>query len=231
LILANNSFAQEFAEFSTDTTSIHQWSTRDNGKLTKQISDQEWLIDGQRMKYGTGTIKVKAKPNRLDTILFRGYRSEKFDTIICDIQAGEKYTFYFNPCCGSFKVRTESSKKFIQGVVSYKLKSKDQSKTYLGTLGEAGILVNTKNSDPLTTHCRSAMSSNIFKISFSQIEPCKDSLDCGESTCLQVIGKEESKSSYGYKVVSRIMESYYMPLKSDPLVVLYDPKKNQITIE
>lgn len=228
LIIANNLVAQDYAEFTTDTTRFRRWYAKEDGKLPKNITQQVWYINGQEMRYGSGKIKIKVNPNKLDTILYKGYRRNKFDTIICNVSEAKKYKFYFNECCSAFNIQDELTKKFIQGKILYKLKNLDH-KTYLGTLGETGILVTYKNKDTLNVNCRSAMSPNVYDISFKQIEPCTDSLNCNEGICLQE--KEELNWEYGFHTVSEKFNFLFMPLKSTPLLIIYDPKTDTIKIE
>ncbi len=229
-ILTNTLVAQDYAEFRTDTTRFKRWYAKDDGKLPERITEQVWFINGQEMRYGSGVIKVKVNPNKLDTILYKGYRRKGFDTIICNISEANNYKLYYNECCGAFNIQDESTKKFIQGKIIYKLKNTDD-RTYLGTLGEAGILVKNKNIDTLNVNCRSAMSPNIYNISFRQIELCKDSLNCNEGICLQEKGKDEPNWDFGYKTVSLKLDFLFMPLKSEPLIIIYDPKTDTIKIE
>ena len=80
----------------------------------------------------------------------------------------------------------------------YKLKSLD-NKTYLGILGETGVLVEYNKNGTLVVNCRSAMNPNIYNIAFNEIEPCVDRLACDEGTCLQEKGKLNWE--YGYRII------------------------------
>lgn len=224
--LTTKLIAQDYAELRTDTTRFRRYG----GNLPERITEQVWFINGQEIRYGSETIKIKPDPNKLDTILYKAYLRKDFDTIICNISEAKKYKFYYNECCGAFSIQDELTKRFIQGKVIYQLKSLD-NKTYLGTLGEAGIIVSRKNSDTLSVNCRSAMSPNIYNISFRQIEVCKDSLHCNEGTCLQGKVNDEPNWNFGYKTVSKKLDILYMPLKSEPIEIIYDPKTDKITIE
>lgn len=229
-VFTNNLLAQDYAEFKTDTTRFKSWYSKGDGELPEKISEQLWFINGQEMRYGSGTIKVKVNPNKLDTILYQGYKRTELDTIICNISEPKKYKFYYNECCGVFNIQDESTNKFIQGKIRYQLKNSDD-KIYLGTLGEAGILVTNKNIDTLNVSCRSAMSPNVYNISFRQIELCQDGLNCNEETCLQEKGTGEPNWDFGYKTVSKKMDIRFMPLKSEPVIIIYDAKTNKIKIE
>lgn len=230
LIAVNNLFAQDYAEFSTDTTRFKTWYAKDDGKLPDRITQQVWYINGQKMSYGSGTIKVEVTPSKLDTILYQGYRRNSLDTIICNISKPNKYKFFYNTCCGRFNIQNESSKKFIQGNVLFNLKNPDKN-TYLGTLGETGKIVKYQDKDTLKVDCRSAMSPNVYRITFKQIDICKDSLDCEESTCLQENGKDEPNWDFGYNTLSEKLDFIFMPLKSEPVEIMYDPKANKIEIK
>ena len=219
--LTNILFAQDYAEFRTDTTRFKRWYKVDDGKLPERITEQVWFINGQELRYGSGVIKVRANLNKLDTILYKGYRKKEFDTIICNISEPKKYKFYYNECCGAFNIKDESTNRFIQAQIIYKLKNPDY-KTYLGTLGEAGIIVN--NTDTLNVSCRSVMSPNVYNITFSQIQLCEDRLNCTERTCLQEKGKEEPNWDFGYKIISKKMDILFMPLTQEPIYIIYDPK-------
>lgn len=225
-------FGQNFAEFSTDTTRFRQhYREGRHVDLPDYIKDQEWIINGQKMTYGSEQIKVEVNANRLDTILYKGYRKNEFDTIICNISEPRNYKFFYNECCGAFNVQDEGLEKFIQGSIIYRLQSNNESNLYLGTLGEAGILVKKNSHDTLKVNCRSAMSPNIYNISFKQIENCQDSINCKEGICLQVQGENEPVWDYGFMTISTEMDFLFLPLSQKPLIVTYDPKTKKIKIE
>ena len=83
-VLTNTLVAQDYAEFRTDTTRFKRWYAKDDGKLQERITEQVWFINGQKMQYGSGAIRVKVNPNKLDTILYKGYRRKELDTGECD---------------------------------------------------------------------------------------------------------------------------------------------------
>ena len=230
ILTSNNLLSQEYAEFSTDTTRFRTWYAKDDGQLPERISEQEWFVNGQKMFYGSGKIRVEVNPNKLDTILFHGYRRNSLDTIICNITEPKKYKFFYNPCCGRINIQDEASKIFISGKVLFRLKNPD-SKTYLGTLGETGKIVTYKDNDTLGVDCRSAMSPNVYRITFKQIDVCKDSTDCNEGTCLQEYNIDEPNWDFGFNTISKKLDFIYMPLKSEPVEIIYDPKTDQIVIK
>lgn len=229
--VAQLSYTQQFAEFSTDTTRFNQWLSKDNGKLPERISEQEWFINGQRMSYGSGVIKVLVDGNKLDTLLYKGYRRNQFDTIICNISEPKKYTFFYNDCCGAFNIQEDSSNRFIQGEIVYKLKTKKHSSKYLGTLGEIGILINSKSDDTLTVGCRSAMSPNIYNISLQKIKIYKDSTKNTEMICLQEKNSDLPLWDFTYKRIDQKLNFLFMPLKSEPLIIIYDENTDTLEIK
>lgn len=225
-VLSSSVVAQEYAEFTTDTTRFRNHYRENEGKLRPRIAEQFWFINGQKIYYGSGTIKIQVNPHKLDTILYKGYRRSKFDTIICNISEPKKYTFYYNDCCGAFNIKAQTEKRFIKGLVLFKIKSPNQ-KTYMGTFGEAGVIINNK--DTLSEDCRSAMSPNVYAISLSEIGPCDDSLNCDDEFCIQ--NKDILDWEHGFKTVSKKIDFLFMPLKAEPLNVIYDSKTDRILIE
>jgi hypothetical protein len=229
LLITLDGFGQ-YATFSADTTLVKKWFSNTD-TLPKQVTDKEWIINGQKLTFGSTPIQIKPNPNKLDTILFKGYRRLKYDTIICNISKPTDYQFVHNTCCGAFNLRNMSSNKYLEGKVVFKLSSNQLSKKYLGTLGEAGMMVKTTNENTLTVNCRSAMSNNIYKVTFSEIEECKDSLDCKEGTCLVDNKKEEPIWGYGYKTLSNKVSFLYVPLDDNPFTIVYDPKTDKIELK
>lgn len=191
--------------------------------------EAEWRINGQTLHYGSKPITIKTD-NILDTILYRQRNNSKVDTIVCNINKSGHFKFYYNECCGGFNIADETG-KFIIGSIIFSIKEQDNRKTYLGTLGETGILVNSATNDTLKTGCRSAMSPNVYQITFSQIEICKDSINCKEGTCLFEKGKEELNYEFGYKTISKKIDCLFLPLSNQPIKVIYDPKTDRIRIE
>lgn len=227
VILPFFSFGQS-ATFSADT--IRFFKDKFNRKdIYDKIMEAEWKIAGQTLRYGSLPIVVKTD-NRIDTILFRQFKTTKWDTLICNISEAKNYKFQYNECCGAFNVSDETD-KFIIGSVNFKLKGKTKNRYYLGTLGETGIRVTSKLLDTLKPGCRSAMSPNVYWLTFGEIEPCKDSHNCNEGTCLYEEGKSELNYEYGYKTISYKLKCLYLPLSIKPIKVIYDPKSDSVKIE
>jgi hypothetical protein len=221
-------FGQEYAEFTTDTTRFARFYEEGEGKLPEYISKQLWFINGQEMRYGSGLVRLAVNPNKVDTILYKGYRRNEFDTIICNISEAKSYKFYYNDCCGAFNIQDETTGRFIQGKIVYQLKN-SKNKTYLGTLGESGILIEGNKSDTLKPHCISAMSPNVYQITFSEIELCKDSTNCTEAICMDV--DNEVDWEFEFKTISKKIDILFMPLSSDPILIIYDEKTQLIEMK
>ena len=216
------------ASFSADTTRFYR--EKNNRKdIYDKIMEAEWKINGQTLHYGSQPVVVEID-NLLDTIMYRQRNNSKWDTIVCNINKSGNFKFIYNECCGAFNV-ANSSGKFIVGSVIFQLQGKDNKKKYLGTLGETGILVKLTTQDTLKTGCRSAMSPNVYQITFSQIEICTDTFNCKEGTCLFEKGKEELNYEFGYKTISKKIDCLFLPLSNQPIKVIYDPKTDRIRIE
>ena len=214
------------ATFSADTTRFFRETRKE---IYDKIMEAEWKINGQTLHYGSKPITIKTD-NILDTILYKQRSNSKVDTIVCNINKKGNFIFYYNECCGGFNIADETG-KFIIGSIIFSIKEQDNRKTYLGTLGETGILVNSATKDTLKTGCRSAMSPNVYQITFCQIEICKDWINCKEGTCLFEKGNEELNYEFGYKTISRKIDCLFLPLSNQPIKVTYDPRNDRIWIE
>lgn len=219
------SFGQT-ATFLADTTRFFNETRKD---IYNKIMEAEWRINGQTLHYGSKPIKIKTD-NILDTILFKQYSNSNIDTIICNITKAGNFKFYYNECCGGFYIADETG-KFIVGSIVFSIQGQDNKNKYLGTLGETGILVSSKSKDILKTGCRSAMSPNVYQITFSQIEICKDTINCKEGTCLFEKGKKELNYEFSYKTVSKKIDCLFLPLSNQPIKMTYEPRTDRIRIE
>lgn len=217
------------ATFYADTTNL--WMHAGHSKAhIKRVMEMEWRIGGQVLHFGSTPIAVKPDPNRIDTLFYKQSNNARWDTIICNVKEPLAYKFVYNACCDGFNIAGADG-KFIGGKVNFRLTG-PTSKTFLGTLGEAGMLINTKTTDTLLPGCRSAMSPNIYSLTFSEIKTCSDdSLVCNEDICLSEKGKEELNYEFKFKTISNKMKIHFMPLTSDPVQVMYDNKTDRITIK
>jgi hypothetical protein len=214
------------ATFLADTTRFFGETRKD---ILDKIMEAEWRINGQTLHYGSKSITI-ATDNILDTILYRQRNNSKVDTIVCNINRAGNFKFYYNECCGGFNIADETG-KFITGSIIFSIQGQNKKKKYLGTLGETGILVNPTSKDTLKTGCRSAMSPNVYQITFSQIEKCKDTVNCKEGTCLFEKGKEELNYEFGYKTISKKIDCLFLPLSNQPIKLTYEPRTDRIRIE
>ncbi len=214
------------ATFSADTTRFFKETRKD---IYDKIMEAEWRINGQTLHYGSSPITIKTD-NILDTILYRQRNNSKVDTIVCNITKAGNFKFYYNECCGGFNIADETG-KFIIGSIIFSIQGQDNKKKYLGTLGETGILVNSTSKDTLKTGCRSAMSPNVYQLTFSQIKICKNTINCNEGTCLLEKGMKELNYKFGYKTISKMMDCLFLPLSNQPIKVTYDPRTDRVRIE
>lgn len=225
-ILPNVLFGQT-ATFSADTTRFYK--ERNSRKdIYDKIMEAEWKIQGQILHYGSKPVTIKTD-NVIDTIFYKHRSNSETDTIICNINKTGNFIFIYNECCGAFNVADKSG-KFFEGSVIFKIKGQDK-RPYLGTLGETGILVNTKGKDTLRSGCRSAMSPNVYELTLGEIEICKDTVDCTQVTCLYEKGQQELNYEFGYNTISEKLRCLFLPLSNQPILVIYDPLTNKIRIE
>ncbi len=232
LLLSNQLFAQQFAEFTTDTTRIQS-------HMRERVAKEVWYINGQEMHYDGKFVRVKTNPNKFDTIIYYRQNNKTYDTVLCNIQSANKYTLSYNECCGFFYIKSESIR--INKSVLFSLKNKDEKHIYLGSTGMTGILVNENNSETIFDLCRSAMASPLTFVSLYQVEECNSEIDesiedCDIDICLWPENGYESlefeEQEYGnYIRKSRKMGFAWIGLNSDPLIVTYDPITNKITYE
>jgi hypothetical protein len=216
------------ATFSADTTRFFK-EKNSRTDIYDKIMEAEWKINGETLHYGSKPISVKTD-NIIDTIFFRQFKNSKWDTVICNINKPMHYIFHYNTCCGGFNI-SDDTDKFIIGSVNFIIKNTDNKIQFLGTLGEAGIIVTSKLIDTLEPGCRSAMSPNVYQLTFREIEICKDTVDCNEGTCLYEKGNEELNYEFGYKTTSLKLDCLFLPLSNEPIRVTYDTKIGKVEIE
>ena len=208
------------------------WAFKDAGndkKLKARLMEMEWKIRGKTLHFGSEPIEIKPIPGKIDTLFYKHDNNADWDTILCMIKEPRSYKFIYNVCCGGFDVAGENKHR-IQLTSMFRIKGMDNNHTYLGTLGEAGIIVNSSSADTLRPGCRSAMSPNIFEIGLSEIEICRDTNNCYLGHCLFEKGKELAYE-FAYRTISEKLKILYMPLSENPVKVIYDPNKDRIKLE
>jgi len=217
------------ATFRADST--HLWYEVGQVRSSyDQALEMEWIIRGQSIHFGSKPIEIIPESNRIDTVFYKQNKRAKWDTFLCVIKEPLSYRFVYNDCCDAFYVFGDG-KGYLKGEVIFELTEKPTSKTYLGTLGESGILVRSLSSDTLKPVCRSPMNPNIYSVTFSEIKICKDSTGCREGTCLFVKDDAEPNYDFGFKTVSCKTSFLYMPLGTKPLELIFDPKTNKVLIK
>jgi hypothetical protein len=196
----------------------------------------EWLINGQRLTWGSKPINITPNENLLDTIFFRG-EGVKWDTIICKIQIADSIFFRFNDCCGGFNAVFKPFKKplikppYLNVVFNLEIPS---NKLFLGTIEQSGILAKYKSQDTLRSTCQSAMSSNVVNVYLSSISKCKNKANCKNSVmCFHTSTQNQTDNPFEFNKKEELMQFLYLPLNNEVLKVNYNPKtgKKAITIE
>lgn len=220
------------ASFCIDTLDHKHRNSGFEKGVIDEIKEMEWVIKGKYLNYKIGKIEVAISANKLDTIFYKERADSKWDTIICMIQKAKEYKFVYNHCCGGFYIADKNGLFFTSQII-FKIKDISSKNLYLGTIGETGMLIPMQNKDTLKPECRSPLFSNICNVKFSEIEICKDTMNCPEELyCLQEKGKSpELYNNLLYKTISNKLNLFYMPLSNNPIIIIYDPKTDQISIE
>jgi hypothetical protein len=199
-----------------------------NQVLNEQLQQMEWIINGQKFRATMGEIRIPLTPRTLDTIKFKTKPSEKWETLICNIQKPEKYYFVFNECCGGFDVTDSLGKKYI-AQLEFHLKADSTDAKYLGTLGEGGILIESQTKTLLRPTCNSPMNPNIYTVSWEEIELCSDSTKtCPDEICLYEPNQKGDPKILNYKIKNYKLKFYYLPLSNEPLHMHFDVAENRI---
>lgn len=218
------------AEFSADSSRLRIY-TGHRQELFNRVMEMKWKINGKEFYFGSSPVQVVPNPDKLDTLFYKRNEQAEWDTIICNVTLSEKYQFVYNTCCDGFNVRNLSTDKFIEGRVIIKMSNYQKDKVFLCTLGEAGMIPKNGVVDTLETACRSAMSPNIYELTFKEINICLDTTNCQEGTCLIRSKNEEPEYDFGYKTISTKLDVLFMPLGNGILKLSYDLKKNELIIK
>ncbi len=216
------------AKFYADTTLA--W--RDAGKnieAKERLMEMEWRMNGQVLHFGSEPMKIRVDKKQPDTLFYKQNNRAKWDTIIYNVKEPKVYKFIYNTCCGGFDIADENDDHLV-GQVNFIIEGQNNKKVYLGTLAEAGLIV-TPTNNLLSPGCRSAMSPNIYPLTFREIEICKDSIDCTEGACLYEKGKEQLNDEFGYKTISLKLDCLFLPMSNQPIKVIYNAKTDKIRME
>jgi hypothetical protein len=189
----------------------------------------EWLIQGQKLTWYSKPISVRPNKNALDTIFFRG-GYPKWDTIICKIQEGDSITFRYNECCGGFNAGVKPSKKSSELKIIFNLET-PSNKSFLGVVGQAGILAKYGYQDTLNHGCESAMASNIKNVELLSINECKKQTNCTNSVmCFYTSTKNQADNPFSYDKKKKLLQFLYLPLRDEVLKINYNPKTDKMTV-
>lgn len=189
------------------------------------ITEAEWKINGQTLRYGLSPIAVPTD-NVVDTIFYKQFENSKWDTLICNITEPANYIFQYNMCCGGFDVYNAENR--ISGAVIFIVENAKKKKQYLGQLAGTGVLVSQQTSDTLKPICWSPMQPNIYNLAFSEIEICQDTTTCDEEICLHEKGQEEINYVFSFKTISCKLNCLFLPLSNEPIKVIYNRKTKKI---
>jgi hypothetical protein len=202
-----------------------------NQVLNEKLSQMEWVINGQKFIASMGEIQIPLTPRTLDTIKFKNKPSDKWETLICNIQKPEKYYFIYNECCGGFDVTDSLGKKFI-GQLEFHLTTDSTDTTgtkYMGTLGEGGVFIESQKKTLLLPTCNSPMNPNIYSVSMEEIELCSDSTKtCPDTICLYDVNQKSEPEALNYTIKNYKLKFFYLPLSNEPLHMHYDAILNRI---
>jgi hypothetical protein len=225
IFFVHNTFGQN-AVFYADKISLMNESRKD---IYDQIMEAEWRINGKTLHYGSDPIEV-TPDEKMDTIFYRQKNKAKWDTIICQISKPGKFTFVYNECCGGFNVKDESG-HFIEAKVNFRIIGQKKRRLYMGTLGEAGLLVRSDCMITLLPGCRSAMSPNIYQLTLSEVDfPTDDSLRNG-STCLYKVGYPELDYDFAFRIIDVKFNFLFMPLINEPIQIIYDLTNGALNLD
>lgn len=215
------------ARFYADTLELKKHSN--NRTRLAHMLEMEWIINGQHFYWGSDTLHVKPDPAKMDTIYFKASKKSKWDTILCNISKPELYSFVYNDCCGGFYLRNERMNGFPAGVVNFSIDGKSKA-TCIGLIDEAGVVLKNDTVKTLNAMCRSAMSSNIYRVQVQEFIPAKDTVNSNMLMCLEIGGGKEPIYDYYYKTKKIHTSFLYMPLDETPLEMIFQTKSRRVVI-
>lgn len=186
----------------------------------------EWIIKGKKLRFGSAPIEVEPTKFGVDTVFFRLDPSEKWDTLICKIQAGSFSRFEYNACCDYFTVIDDSG-KFIIGKVIFELKGTRSGKEkYLGSIDGSGVFM-TQHADTISPFNRSPMLPNTYNVEVKEVKNCSGK-DCQEAAIRKPNGSIDV--SYHFRIVESLKVFHYLPVSEEPIYVSYDLDSGKVVI-
>jgi hypothetical protein len=196
-----------------------------NPKPTKEQLETVWLINGQKLTWGSKPIYILPDSSNLDTIYFKEDNNSNWDTIICNIKVAKAYTLSPNECCGGFM--TGQAKIRVEFNIE-----KPSKKNFLGEYGGSAILAKYKKKAILDTHCLGLMVSNITHIQLSDIEIRKDSSNNADRPiCFYENYDKEASGDFYYKTNKKLVNFLFMPLNDETVIINYNIETDKKTIK
>jgi hypothetical protein len=217
-----------FATFHTDTSIFIRY--KNNPDLINDLKKTEWLIKGDTLRFGNDSVIVKVD-NEIDTIYFRTAQKHIWDTIICNINTVDQYTFVFNECCNLFNVQSKKLGRYLNTKLFFQNTDYNDKKTYLATTEFDGVFINNEKKE-LRHYCRSALFPNIYKIKIYEYEPClQDDEECNNIFCIFENEDDEPTYEYEFSVKNILFNFLYMPLTETPVVIQIHSGTGKITLK
>ncbi len=221
-------------EFSADFKRIEQHIAESRtDTIPSYISDQQWFINGQVLKYGSDPIsysvkKSDSKSKVLHQLEYRGPH-KKNTTIYFKPTASGSFEFFYNECCGAFYLHDKTTNKRATLQIQVELQNEDPKALYLIQIGTTGMIYDAKTSskDVIQSECRSAMAPDVYQISIVEITPTNDTDEEAKGVCLIQQGKEEVLDNYAYNVIKELTSFQFLSLKAkgEFYIMVYDVQK------
>lgn len=205
------------AEFPFDTTYLGKSVPLD--KYQKSVLDWVWYINGSRMTWRSGSIRIAIDSAGIDTLLLVKSH-KKSDTIFCRITHPYRYIIRFNPCCEGINIEKEKGIYFqpildIQGDTNCR-------NILLGKLNNTIKQINRRGITRLARICpHSAMESNIVDFSILRGRRNLYGHDC------YMDSDDALPRQYGRTV----LHFKYVALDTMPITVMYDAGNNRIAFK
>jgi hypothetical protein len=217
----------QYATFYADTTRLPM-KFGVQGEFYDSLFGQEWLIDGQSLRFGSAPIQIKTG-SEPKIVQYRASTDLPWISMLCIVNQAQSYRFLYNECCNAFHI-ADSQGLIIRPKLVFEFNRKRHRQTWLGYLGQTGILAKGKVSDTLWPLCYSPMLPNVFEVGLRLIQPCMDSAQCEDEICLISGNDSVYNYGYGYRVLQPVVSFMYLPLSREPLRVRYDFRKGNVLI-
>jgi hypothetical protein len=198
----------------------------------QELRSMTWRIQGHDLHFGDDTLDIVVDAV-IDTIYYQRRNGERWDTLICCISKPGIYVFAYNDCCGAFDVVDPIKHRKIQGQVQYRLSGErnispqlGKGRNFLGTIGDAGMVIDPRHPKSIFPDCRSAVIPNVYEMRLLEIARC-NSDSCEATICQFETGTDTLNDDFQFEIVREWMHFYYLPLRPEPLEIIYDVRKHQ----